>query len=67
MLTDEITRVVWHNRFLALNAYEEGHTVCWKEVEVLHIGPQPTYSKRLESAHMSLIGHPVSQCSLNIS
>jgi hypothetical protein len=39
----------------------------WKEAKVLQIEPNTTYSKYKESAHMSLIDHPISQPSLDIS
>jgi hypothetical protein len=52
---------------LAQHAYEEGHKICWKEAEVLQIEPNTAYRKYKESAHMSLIAHPVSQPSLDIS
>jgi hypothetical protein len=52
---------------LAQRAYEEGHRICRKEAKVLQIEPSTTYRKYKESAHMSLIGHPISQPSLDIS
>jgi hypothetical protein len=48
-------------------AYEEGHTICWNEAKVLQIEPNSTYRKYKESAHVSLIHHPISQTSLDIS
>jgi hypothetical protein len=46
---------------------EEGHKTCWKEAEVLQIEPNTTHRKYKESAHMSLVDHPISQPSLDIS
>jgi hypothetical protein len=51
----------------AQHAYEEGHKICWKEVNVLQIKPNTTYRKYKESVHMSLIDHPLSQPILDIS
>jgi predicted GIY-YIG superfamily endonuclease len=52
---------------LAQHAYEEGYKICWNEEKVLQIEPNTTYSKYKESVHMSLIDHPISQPSLDIS
>jgi hypothetical protein len=52
---------------LAQHAYEEGHKICWNEAKVLQIEPNIIYRKYKESAHMSLIDHPISQPSLDIS
>jgi hypothetical protein len=55
---------------LAQHAYEEGHKICWNGAKVLQIEPNTTYRKYKVSAHMSLLGllgHPISQSSLNIS
>jgi hypothetical protein len=41
--------------------------VCWKEAKVLQIEPDTTYRKYKESGHVSLIDHPISQPSLDIS
>jgi hypothetical protein len=49
------------------NAYEEGHKICCKEAKVLQIEPNTTYRKYKESAHMSLVAHPISQPNLDIS
>jgi hypothetical protein len=49
------------------HAYKEDHKICWKEAKVLQIEPNTTYRKYKESAHMSLIEHPISQSSLDIS
>jgi hypothetical protein len=48
------------------HAYKEGHKIRWKEVKVLQIEPNTTYRKYMESAHMSLTDHPISQPSLDI-
>jgi hypothetical protein len=52
---------------LAQHAYKEGHKICWKEARVLHIKPNTTYRKYKESVHKSLLDHPISQSSLDIS
>jgi hypothetical protein len=52
---------------LPQHACEEGHKICWKEEKVLQIEPNTTYRKYKESAHMSLVDHPISQPSLDIS
>jgi hypothetical protein len=49
------------------HAYEEGHKIRWNEAKVLQIKPNPTYRKYNVSAHMSLVDHPISQLSLDIS
>jgi hypothetical protein len=41
-------------------------TVCWKEAKVLQIEPNTTHRKYKESAHMSLVDHPISQPNLDI-
>jgi hypothetical protein len=45
---------------MAQHAYEEGHEICWKEAKVLHVEPNTTCRKHKESAHMSLVAHPIS-------
>jgi hypothetical protein len=35
------------------HAYKEGHKICWKEVKVLWIEPNTTYSKYKESTYIS--------------
>jgi hypothetical protein len=52
---------------LAQHAYEESHRICWKEAKLLQIEPNTTYRKYNESAHMSLVDHPISQPCLDIS
>jgi hypothetical protein len=52
---------------LAQHAYKECHKIFWKEAKVLQIEPNTTYRKYKEPAHMSLIDHPISQLSLDIS
>jgi hypothetical protein len=52
---------------LAQHAYEEDHRIYWSEAKVLQIEPNTTYRKYKESAHMSLLDHPISQPSLDIS
>jgi hypothetical protein len=47
--------------------YEEGPKICLNEAKVLQIEPNTTYRKYNESAHMSLVDHPISQPSLDIS
>jgi hypothetical protein len=41
--------------------------ICWKEEKVLQIEPNSTYRKYKESSHISLLDHPISQPSLDIS
>jgi hypothetical protein len=41
--------------------------ICRRESKVLQIEPNTTYRKYKESAHMSLVDHPISQPSLDIS
>jgi hypothetical protein len=62
-----LTQGLLENSELAQHAYEEGHEICLKEAKVLHIEPNTTYRKYMESAYMSLIDHLVSQPSLDIS
>jgi hypothetical protein len=52
---------------LAQHAYEEGHRIRWKEAKILQTEPNTTYRKYKEAAHMSLLDHPISQPSLDIS
>jgi hypothetical protein len=49
------------------HAYEGGQKICWKEAKVLQIEPNTTYRKYKQSAHMSLVDHPINQPSLDIS
>jgi hypothetical protein len=41
--------------------------ICWNKARVLQTDPNTTYRKYKESAHMSLLDHPISQPSLDIS
>jgi predicted GIY-YIG superfamily endonuclease len=41
---------------LAQHTYEESHKICWNEAKAL---PKTTYRKYSESAHMSLVNHPI--------
>jgi hypothetical protein len=52
---------------LAQHSYEEEHRICWNEAKVLQIEPNTIYRKYKESAHMSLLEHPISQPSVDIS
>jgi hypothetical protein len=52
---------------LAEHVYEEGQKIGWNEAKVLKIEPSTRYRKYKESTHMSLIDHPISQSSLDIS
>jgi hypothetical protein len=52
---------------LTQHAYEKGHKIYLNETKVLHIEPNTTYRKYKESAYMSLIDHPISHPSLDIS
>jgi hypothetical protein len=45
----------------------ESHKIFWKEAKVLQIEPNTTYRKHKQSAHMSLVDHPISQPNLDIS
>jgi hypothetical protein len=49
---------------LAQQAYEEDHRICWNEATVLQIEPNTTHKKYMESAHMSLLDHLISQPSV---
>jgi hypothetical protein len=62
-----LTQSLLEKSKLAQHAYEGGHKIYWNEAKVLQIEPNTTYRKYKESAHMSLIGHPISQPSLDIS
>jgi hypothetical protein len=67
-MNTNITQGLLEKSELAQHAYEEGHKICCTEVKVLHIEPNTTYRKYKESAaHMSLLDHPISQPSLDIS
>jgi hypothetical protein len=50
---------------LARHSYKEGHEILWKEAKVLKIEPNTTYRKYKETAHVSLVDHPISQPSLD--
>jgi hypothetical protein len=52
---------------LAQHAYEKGHKIFWNEAKVFQIETNATYRKYKESVHMSLLDHPISQPSLDIS
>jgi hypothetical protein len=52
---------------LSQHAYEEGHKICCCEAKILQIEPNTTYKKYKETAHISLLDHPISQSSLDIS
>jgi predicted GIY-YIG superfamily endonuclease len=52
---------------LAQHVYENGHKIRWNEEKGLQIEPNITYRKHKESAHMSLLDHPICQPSLDIS
>jgi hypothetical protein len=52
---------------VAQYVYKEDHEICYNEAKVLQIEPNTSYRKYKESAHMSLLDHPVSQPSLDIS
>jgi hypothetical protein len=63
----KLTQGLLEKSKLAQHVYQEGHKICWKEVKVLQIEPNATYRKYKESVHMSLLDHPISQPSLDIS
>ncbi|PNF26526.1 hypothetical protein B7P43_G13973, partial [Cryptotermes secundus] len=52
---------------LAQHAHEEGHKICWNKAKVLQTEPSTTCRKYKESANMSLLEHPISQASVDIS
>jgi hypothetical protein len=52
---------------LTKHACEEGNEICWKEAKILQIEPNATYRKYKESANMSLVAHPISWPSLDVS
>jgi hypothetical protein len=52
---------------LAQQACKVGHQICLKEEKVSQIEPNTTYRKCKESAHVSLVDHPNSQTSLELS
>jgi predicted GIY-YIG superfamily endonuclease len=52
---------------LAQHSCEEDHRIFWNEAKVLQIEPNTIYRKYKESAHMSLVEHPISQPSVDIS
>jgi hypothetical protein len=62
-----LTQSLLEKSKLAQHAYGEGHKICWNEAKGLQIEPNTTYRKYKESAHMSLLDHPMSQPSLDIS
>jgi hypothetical protein len=59
-----MTQGLLEKSILAQHAYEEGHQICLNEAKVVQIERNTTYR---ESAHMSLIDHPINQPSLDIS
>jgi hypothetical protein len=52
---------------LTQHAYEKGYKihVCWKWAKVLQIEPNTSHRKYKESAHTSLVDHPIDQPSLD--
>jgi hypothetical protein len=62
-----LTQCLLEKSKLAQHAYEEGHKLRRNEAKVLQIDPNTTYRKYKESAHMSLLEHPISQPRLDIS
>jgi hypothetical protein len=62
-----LTQSLLQKSKLAQHVYKEGHKICWNEAKVLQIEPNTTYRKYKESAHVSLLDHPISQPSLDIS
>jgi predicted GIY-YIG superfamily endonuclease len=61
-----LTKGLLEKSKFAQRAYKS-HNLCWKEAKVLQIEPNTTYRKYKESARMSLLDHPISQPSLDIS
>jgi hypothetical protein len=62
-----LTHGLLENYKLAQHTNEEGHKIYWNEAKVLQIEPNTTHRKYKESNHMSLLDHPISQPSLDIS
>jgi hypothetical protein len=62
-----LTHILLAKSKLAQHAYEEDHKICWNEAKVLQIESNITYRKYKESAHMSLLDHPINQPTLDIS
>jgi glycosylphosphatidylinositol transamidase (GPIT) subunit GPI8 len=62
-----LTQGVLEKSKLAQHAYEEDHKICWNKAKVLQIELNTTYRKYKESALRSLVAHPISQRSLDIS
>jgi hypothetical protein len=52
---------------LAKHAYEEGHSIQWKEAKAVHIEANIICRKYKEAAHMACNTNPISQLSLEIS
>jgi hypothetical protein len=64
-----LTQVLLEKSQLTQHAYEEGHKIQYvgKKGKVLQIEPNTTYRKYKESTYMSLVDHPISQRSLDLS
>jgi hypothetical protein len=62
-----LTQDLLENSELVQNGYEESYKIYWKEARVLQIEPSTTYRKYNESTCMSLVDHPISQVSFDIS
>jgi hypothetical protein len=61
-----LTQSLTEKSKLVQHACQEGHKLCWNKARVLQIEPNTTYRKYKESAHMSLMDHPISIPSLDI-
>jgi hypothetical protein len=58
--TQKLTESLLEKSKLAQHKYEESHKICWNEAKVLQNQPDTTHRKYKESAHMSLVDHPIS-------
>jgi hypothetical protein len=52
---------------IVLSLSKNTDLLCWNEAKFFQIEPNSAYGKYKKSAHMSLIDHPISQRSLDIS
>jgi hypothetical protein len=62
----DLTQGLLEKSKLAEHVYEERQRICWNEAKVLQVEANTTYGKYKESAHVSLIDHPISQPRLDI-
>jgi hypothetical protein len=62
-----LTQCLLEKSKFAQHAYKEDHKICWNTTKILQIEPNTIYRKYTQSAHESLLEHPISQPSLDIS